>query len=84
MRFKKSILGAALAAVASTAVLGSAIAQNTVVPGDPGATVNTPAPAARPESRPAPARADGERRHARADTPCRPGRKRAPKRSFIS
>ena len=67
MRFKKSILGAALAAVASTAVLGSAIAQNTVVPGDPGATVNTPAPAARPESRSAPARADGERRHARAD-----------------
>lgn len=67
MRFKKSILGVALAAVASTAVLGSAIAQNTVVPGDPGATANTPAPAARPETKPAPARPDGERRHARAD-----------------
>ena len=52
MRFKKTILGAALAALASTAVLGNAVAQTTtVVPGDPAAPVATPAaPAARPEA----------------------------------
>lgn len=58
MRFKKSILGAALAALASTAVLGSALAQNTtVVPGDPGAPVTAPAaPVTKPD---AGARQDG-------------------------
>ena len=68
MRFKKSIVGAALAAIASTAVLGSAVAQtSTVVPGDPAATVTTPAQGTAPVTKPAPARPDGERRHDRAD-----------------
>ena len=53
MRFKKSILGAALAAIAATTVLGSAIAQTpSVVPGDPAATPSTPATPATPVTKP--------------------------------
>ncbi len=78
MRIKKSILGAALAAIAGTAVLGSAVAQNTtVVPGDPGATVSTPAQGTAPVTKPAPAKPDGERRHDRADRAERRDDKRA-------
>lgn len=52
MRFKKSILGAALAAIASTTVLGSAMAQTpSVVPGDPAATTTAPAaPVTKPDT----------------------------------